>query len=195
MKIVEIFDSIQGEGEWMGTYCTFIRLPGCNYRCPFCDTVFDKADVEFMYDAQPIQKHVVITGGEPTIHPHIVELCTGLKERGHIVHIETNGTSIGLLPPGVWITCSPKRFEWMKSPTHVVDWLYNLDRVRELKLVVDKDFCADDWVQQCRFTPIWLQPCDGPYLEESKKRIMEIVKQYPDHFKAGIQLHKYYEVI
>lgn len=195
MKVVEVFDSIQGEGDWMGTYCTFIRLPGCNYRCPFCDTVFDKAEVELDVATQPMQKHVVITGGEPTIHPKIVELCKALKERGHIVHIETNGTSIGLLPPDVRITCSPKRSEWMKAPAHVVDWPYNLDRIRELKLVVDEDFKAEDWVTQCRFTHIWLQPCDGPYLEESKKRILEIVKQYPDHFRAGIQLHKYYEVV
>ena len=31
LNVVEVFDSIQGEGVWMGTYCTFIRLHGCNY--------------------------------------------------------------------------------------------------------------------------------------------------------------------
>ena len=38
MKIVEVFRSIQGEGKWLGTDVIFIRLPGCNLKCPFCDT-------------------------------------------------------------------------------------------------------------------------------------------------------------
>ena len=37
MKVVEIFDSMQGEGEYMGIMCTFVRFAGCNLSCPFCD--------------------------------------------------------------------------------------------------------------------------------------------------------------
>ena len=62
LNVVEVFDSIQGEGDWMGTYCTFIRLPGCNYACPFCDTDFSKADVLLDTKKQPMQEQVVITG-------------------------------------------------------------------------------------------------------------------------------------
>ena len=49
LNVVEVFDSIQGEGKFMGTYCTFIRLPSCNYACPFCDTDFSKAEVVIFY--------------------------------------------------------------------------------------------------------------------------------------------------
>ena len=38
MKVVEIFDSIDGEGLRTGELATFIRLSGCNLRCRYCDT-------------------------------------------------------------------------------------------------------------------------------------------------------------
>jgi len=40
MKIVEIFDSIDGEGIRTGQTATFIRLAGCNLRCSYCDTLY-----------------------------------------------------------------------------------------------------------------------------------------------------------
>jgi len=36
MKVNEIFYSIQGEGHRIGTPNIFIRLSGCNLKCPFC---------------------------------------------------------------------------------------------------------------------------------------------------------------
>lgn len=189
LNVVEVFDSIQGEGEWMGTYCTFIRLPGCNYACPFCDTDFSKADFLLDTNKQPMQKHVVITGGEPSIYPKISRLIHELRKAAHYVHIESNGTNVLKLIEADWITISPKRDEWRKT-RKVPNWTkWHRD---ELKLVVDEQFNPEDWMKWYR---VWLQPCDGPYLEQSKKRIMELVKQYPDTFRAGIQLHKYYEVV
>ena len=36
MKINERFYSLQGEGDHSGTAAVFVRLSGCNLRCPFC---------------------------------------------------------------------------------------------------------------------------------------------------------------
>lgn len=36
MKVVEIFNSIDGEGKRAGLPCTFIRLFGCNLNCSYC---------------------------------------------------------------------------------------------------------------------------------------------------------------
>lgn len=190
LNVVEVFDSIQGEGEWMGTMCTFIRLPGCNYSCPFCDTDFSKANFWLDTEKQPMQYHVVITGGEPSIHPKIVRLIHELRiDNNHYVHVESNGTNVLKLIEADWLTISPKRDEWRKTikKPNWPKWRYD-----ELKLIVDEQFDEMNWMWACR---AWLQPCDGPYLEQSKKRIIELVKQYPDHFRAGIQLHKYYEVV
>ena len=41
--IIEIFDSIQGEGLNLGKQATFIRLAGCNLNCPWCDTNWKEA--------------------------------------------------------------------------------------------------------------------------------------------------------
>ena len=38
LKIVEIFESIQGEGANVGMLAIFIRLSFCNKKCWYCDT-------------------------------------------------------------------------------------------------------------------------------------------------------------
>ncbi len=36
--LIEIFDSIQGEGRWIGTRMLFVRTATCPLRCLYCDT-------------------------------------------------------------------------------------------------------------------------------------------------------------
>ena len=38
MRVNETFLSLQGEGYFTGTPAFFLRLSGCNLKCPFCDT-------------------------------------------------------------------------------------------------------------------------------------------------------------
>ena len=190
MKVVEIFDSMQGEGDYMGVMCTFVRFAGCNLKCSFCDEAkkYDKAkemSIEKIVKKCK-QEIVVLTGGEPTIQPQLKELVKALQGAGHRVHIETNGTAnVGYLVE--WITVSPK------APHYAMPTGYN-----EIKLVVSKDLSLKKAVEIAEHSGVqyvWLQPCDGPWLEQSKKTILKWIKKYPNEFRAGIQLHKYYEVI
>ena len=74
-KVNEIFYSLQGEGFHTGKAAVFVRLSGCNLRCPFCDTDFSSftlmtaaqiAERVFAYstDADTL---IVLTGGEPSL--------------------------------------------------------------------------------------------------------------------------------
>lgn len=100
MKVVEIFDSIEGEGFRQGLPVTFIRLGGCNLRCPYCDTKYSwhndgtwkEISIEEIVN-QVHFPHVTITGGEPLIQDGIIDLIDVLVTDKHCkVNIETNGT-------------------------------------------------------------------------------------------------------
>ena len=50
VKIREIFESIQGEGPYIGYKQLFVRFCGCNLHCGYCDTEFDiKNSKEYVY--------------------------------------------------------------------------------------------------------------------------------------------------
>lgn len=105
MKVVEIFDSIDGEGIRTGQPATFIRLAGCNVRCSYCDTayalfgekekcVYTEMTVdEIAKKVNQNYRRVTLTGGEPLIHEDCEKLITRLLEMGCEVNIETNGAA------------------------------------------------------------------------------------------------------
>jgi 7-carboxy-7-deazaguanine synthase len=101
VKISEIFYSIQGEGVLMGVPSVFVRTSGCNLRCTWCDTPYtswepegEDLSLDEILEAvrQHPSKHVVVTGGEPMIAPHIVDLTNRLKALDQHITIETAGT-------------------------------------------------------------------------------------------------------
>ena len=102
-----VYVSIQGEGLTIGLPTTFVRFKGCNLRCSWCDTKFSaytiENRVELTIDEAFERIHgagrriVDFTGGEPMLFavtpPHgLRELASKLKDAGHWLQIETNGT-------------------------------------------------------------------------------------------------------
>jgi 7-carboxy-7-deazaguanine synthase len=119
LLVHSIFHTIQGEGPLSGHPAIFVRLAGCNLRCPQCDTEYtDNAqlmtpsgilqEVQRLHDGPRL---VVISGGEPFRQPEGVGLLTlELYDADYQIQIETNGT---LPPPRVMaedtlIVVSPK---------------------------------------------------------------------------------------
>lgn len=104
LKVLEIFDSIDGEGTRAGELTTFVRLAGCNLHCKYCDTAYSiKPGNEFIqefsvHDLVNLVKYrnVTVTGGEPLLQPETEEFCFELARCGHNVNVETNGT---IIPP------------------------------------------------------------------------------------------------
>ena len=84
LPVIEVFKSIQGEGICVGTPSVFIRTGGCNLNCDFCDTSYswkDKTEMnidgvlEFVELAvEQGYSHIVVTGGEPTLHWEKMEI-------------------------------------------------------------------------------------------------------------------------
>jgi 7-carboxy-7-deazaguanine synthase len=106
MKIpmVEIFQTVEGEGLRAGFPTTFVRIFNCNLRCTWCDTTYSYAPAkpEFFATideiAEQVMKfgnvHVCLTGGEPLMHGEkSLALIDRLAKLSIIedIHIETNG--------------------------------------------------------------------------------------------------------
>lgn len=123
IPIVEIFNSIEGEGRRSGKLCTFIRTAGCNLRCSYCDSqyTFDVSEAKKMTIEQIIEEVeqfscslVTLTGGEPLLQPEIGRLISKLISKGYFVNVETNGSvdiSMFNRPPQLFFT-----MDW-KSPS------------------------------------------------------------------------------
>lgn len=115
LRIVEIFTSIQGEGQWVGVPSTFVRVSGCNLRCRWCDTPYASWEpegpiMELAAVVEEVKKggveHVVLTGGEPLLFEPIVELAEMLAA-DHVITVETAGTVFRSLPCHL-MSISPK---------------------------------------------------------------------------------------
>ena len=95
--------------DWDGKVSSVIFLPYCTFRCPWCyarDLVMgaDKIltipfeEVEgYITEYKQFIDGVVITGGEPTMHADLPDLCRKLRGLGMLVKLDTNGTNPGTL--------------------------------------------------------------------------------------------------
>ncbi|MDD5593852.1 MAG: anaerobic ribonucleoside-triphosphate reductase activating protein [Candidatus Margulisbacteria bacterium] len=95
--------------DWDGKVSSVVFVPGCNFACPFCsnwllvheadslpEVSLEKID-NFLRQRQDFIDGVVITGGEPTIHPDLIDLVKHFKAMGLLVKLDTNGTNPAVL--------------------------------------------------------------------------------------------------
>jgi pyruvate formate lyase activating enzyme len=91
--------------DWDGKVSSLVFLPGCNFKCPYCsnwllvhepdslpEVKLEKIE-HFLKERKDFIDGVVITGGEPTIHPWLPELIKRFKALGLLVKLDTNGTN------------------------------------------------------------------------------------------------------
>lgn len=188
MKVNEIFYSLQGEGFFTGTPSIFIRLSGCNLRCPFCDTSHEsfcemsEEQIAEKADSFPAC-HVVITGGEPSLQL-TGSLIEKLHHVGKFVAVETNGTHP--LPSNTdWITLSPKDAYLNTSSSKPI-----LTKVDEIKIVYNGQ--PPHTYPQISAKHHFLQPCDTGNTEINNRNLQETIAYCLKHpkWRLSLQTHK-----
>lgn len=103
ITIKEIFESIQGEGPYVGEKQLFVRTTRCNLNCKYCDTDFlsDEGSKEYSFDEffeklkQSDAQVISFTGGEPLLEADFLcEFLRKYKNRlNKKIYLETNGTN------------------------------------------------------------------------------------------------------
>jgi len=203
--VKEIFYTLQGEGANAGRAAVFCRFTGCNLWtgreedrtsavCQFCDTDFVGtgpdggrfADAALL--AETIASRwphapesgekpmVVCTGGEPLLQLD-APLVTALHDRGFEIAVETNGTQAP--PEGIdWICVSPKANAELE-----------LTSGDELKLVFPQEGGAPDRYESLDFRHFFLQPMDGPSVEENTRLALQYCLEHP-RWRLSLQTHK-----
>lgn len=101
-KIAEVFDSVQGEGLYLGEKQLFVRFFGCNLNCSYCDTKLDhfkEYRPQELFEELKLYRDeyhsVSFTGGEPLLQNDFLRevlyatCCYGFRN-----YLETNGTLV-----------------------------------------------------------------------------------------------------
>lgn len=191
-ELVEIFESLQGEGRNTGRPCVFIRFAGCNLKCPWCDTEVKRRFSASLDDilrevAQYRAKSVILTGGEPTLVKAMPELVAALKESGYWIGVETNGTQaadwLGFVD---YVACSPKA-----EFAGLYDAGERLREADEVRVVASDervvDFCRKIR-QEIAATDYYVSPCDrdGEIDFATAKSVLSQL----DGWSLSVQLHK-----
>jgi len=195
LNVVEIFQSIQGEGANVGRSAIFIRLSGCNKACWYCDTDWSKGDSmsvsQILDEVKKYSKSdeypnnlIIWTGGEPTLQL-TNEVLDYFSEYYNC--IETNGTNP--VPSKIqYISCSPKVSpEILKA---------NFERVNELRYPISVGDLLPDISELPEADNYFVSPV---FLGEEKKRFQQVdenVKYAIDFvsmnpkWRLSLQLHK-----
>ena len=203
MQVIEIFQSIDGEGKRAGKPTTFIRLAGCNLRCKYCDSsyAFNMADGTTMAPADIVAKvkdigvpSVTVTGGEPLVHPNIKDLLELLDDAGFDINVETNGT------------INPANYHYLHNVWFTVDYkcpssgeenmmcTYSFETLREhdvLKFVVGSQedlSCAADILRRYKpYSEVYFSPVFG---YDPKNIVQFLLENQLYSCKVQLQLHK-----
>lgn len=216
-NVNELFETIQGEGQYTGTPSIFLRLQGCPVGCSWCDTkqtweteLGDKVDsssiilktedsptwttlnaeqILTIFEQQGYRaRHVVITGGEPCMYD-LNPLCTLLHNNGYTTQIETSGTFEIQTPAETWVTVSPKVN--MKGGYKVLSSC--MARADEVKHPVARQVHVEELEALLQQSPIrkdtlvYLQPIS----QKDSATKLAIDTCIEKNWRLSIQVHKY----
>jgi len=216
LPMVEIFETVEGEGTRAGFPTTFVRVFNCNIRCTWCDTTYSYAPhtPEFFATVGEIveqvqtfgHRSVCLTGGEPLMHGdkslalvHALAAVPCVED----VHIETNG-AIDLAP---FAALRESDADVQQKVRFILDYklpksgetdkmiMSNyalLDEQDEIKFVVADD---EDYEHAKDVLAKWHQkglPLMSPVWESMPpaQLVERMLRDKLHHVKLNVQLHK-----
>ena len=221
-KINEIFDSIQGEGPYIGYRQLFVRFCGCNLLCDYCDTEFNQGDMYSVsellnkvksFDLEHIHS-VSLTGGEPLLqYEFLKDFLPEIKKTGAKIYLETNGTLtkalknvleyIDIISMDFKIDSSAKIGDIYSSHDEFLKTAKEAQKEVFAKLVFDENI-KDYEINECDNNkkkydiPLILQPkMNGNNISVSQDKILKIfetfTEKYHDVRMIG-QVHKFFDI-
>lgn len=81
-----------GPGFW---FCEIAVTGACNFSCKYCNGLKSSIDINILkkfIDKYEI-KYIHLTGGEPTLYPNIIDLCSFIKSKNIELGLSTNGSA------------------------------------------------------------------------------------------------------
>lgn len=91
--------------DFPGKISCVLFLAGCNFECPYCHNpqltgdparhrpcVAPEEVFALLGQRRGRLDGVVVSGGEPTLHPELPELCRRIRALGYPVKLDTNGS-------------------------------------------------------------------------------------------------------
>lgn len=91
--------------DYPGKISCVLFLAGCNFDCPYChnpqltgepagrpEAITVEDVLAFLVQRRGWLEGVVVSGGEPTLHPDLPNLCRRIKNLGYPVKLDTNGS-------------------------------------------------------------------------------------------------------
>ena len=195
IKVSEIFTSFQGEGPYVGTPATFLRLYGCNLDCEWCDTDISTYEMLSVDDVAEIIltqmefnniKTLVITGGEPTLQMEEIKRLIKELPEDIKIQMETNGSLFEYIPEIEYVI-SPKQ-----DKEKVFENYYNYENTF-FKFVITSQEDIDEVIslkEKYNYDKaIWLQ---GEFSRDGEMADL-IRENFPrlENVKLSVQTHKY----
>ena len=217
--INEIFDSIQGEGLYIGCRQVFVRFCGCNLLCEYCDTEFSGGEI--YTPEQLVQKinkfplksihSISLTGGEPLLHYEFLKNFIPLVDAK--IYLETNGVlyrplievidSVDIVSMDIKLDSSAKIGDLFNKHEKFLEIVKSANKEVFAKIVFDERI-ADFEINECAKLgetfdiPLILQPkMAGNNIAVKKEKILEVFEKFtlkhPDTRLIG-QVHKFYDI-
>lgn len=213
MDIIEMFESINGEGDELGRRTLFIRVFGCSANCPGCDTSYakgnrEKADIKEMLAQEVVTyakkhnlNHITITGGEPFEQKYINEWIDFFLRAAITVTIETNGMRRPReIPDRLHVVVSPKPWMLVDKNRDAYYYWNKMGATFKFAGAPDDVERIRKWYKILRLQKAYIQPWIDPEkadYENMKKAYLDLLKVVHEKFNQGEdirvvpQWHKY----